>query len=96
MPRRANSPRIEYDKLDALIELVTGRCYLSDEQLEAAWHHHGEQLVRAYAGPPGTRPWCWWRYVAGIEMPATKEAEAERLAELGELSPTELEAVQGR
>ena len=84
MPRRSNSPRIEYDYLGAVIELLTGRCYLSEEQLLAAWVDHGEQLLKAYPGPANTRPWCWWHFVKGEQMPATKEAERERLAELGE------------
>ena len=96
MPRRSNSPRIEYDYLGAVIELLTGRCYLSEEQLLAAWVDHGDQLIRAYPGPVATRPWCWWRYVAGEEMPVTREGEAARLGELGELAEGELEAARGK
>jgi hypothetical protein len=48
-------------------------------------------------GPPGTRPWAYSVFDLGEEKPQDgSDAEAIRLAELGELRPDELAALHER
>lgn len=42
-----------------------------------------------YHAPPGQRPWSWWAWEAGEEMPATPAAQRSRLKALGVLAPWE-------
>jgi hypothetical protein len=80
---------------------------LADADLELGWRYYGGQIMREDVGPAGTRPWGWWRFVAGEERPRriwnpeTRRsegiaAEAVRLAELGELRDDELAALRER
>jgi hypothetical protein len=66
-----------------------------DEVLELIWERDGERLMADHAGRPGWRPWGYWRFVLGEEMPRG-DAEAVRLAELGDLRDEELAALHGR
>jgi hypothetical protein len=76
------------DELDATLELLIGPCVLSEKQLEVAWEAYGEEIMEwRHAG--GSRPWGYWRFVLGEEMPRSKDAERLRLIELGELTDEE-------
>jgi hypothetical protein len=56
-----------------------------------------ERADGRYNGPAGTRPWAWWVFDLGEEMPRGGwAAEAIRLAELGELRDDELAALHER
>jgi hypothetical protein len=62
-----------------------------------AWELHGARLLAGYNGPPGTRPWAYWVFDLGEEKPQGEwDAEALRLAELGELRPDELAELHER
>lgn len=83
---------------DVHLALLIGRVEgdgLSDEDLRLAWHYHRGKLVDEYSGPLGSRPWGWWAFEAGEEMPC-REVEPLRLAELGELRPEEVAALRER
>jgi hypothetical protein len=41
------------------------------------------------ASRQGSRPWGYWRFVLGEEMPQSKDAERLRPIELGELTDEE-------
>ena len=69
---------------------------LTVDQLEVAWELERERMLREYRGPAGTRPWAFWWFNLGEEMPHDWAAEAVRLAELGELRDDELAALRER
>ena len=71
---------------------------LTVEELELAWGFQRERVMSAYSEPAyaGSRPWAWWHFDTGEEMPEGDRAEAVRLAELGELRPDELAALSER
>ena len=94
---RRTSPAFRRDsdvELGMLIGPVQGDG-LSDEDLELGWHYHGARLLEQYVGP-ATRPWGWWAFEAGEPKPDGREAEAVRLAELGELDDEELATLRER
>jgi len=64
-----------------------------DAEAEHAWRESREAML---ADCDGTRPWAWWRYEAGESRPAGLNAETTRLAELGELSVAEKQAIARR
>lgn len=64
-----------------------------DAEAEHAWREHREAML---ADCDGTRPWAWWRYEAGEQRPTGLDAEAIRLAELGELSVAEKQSIARR
>ena len=82
----------------------------TDEELRVGWELYGDEILAGKQGRgPGTRPWGWWRFVAGEEQPRerwvstgkglrghweNKGGETIRLAELGELTPEELAALE--
>jgi len=83
--------------IELLIGPTTFEADPTVEELGVAWELHGARLMADYNGPPGTRPWAWWTFNLGEEMPQGGwDAEAIRLAELGELRPDELAALHER
>jgi hypothetical protein len=92
------------DRLDATIELIIGPCVLSEKQLEVAWEAYGDEITGWQHRADASRPWGYWRFVLGEEMPRPhwnpeahrmeeKHAETIRLAELGELTDEEVAAI---
>ena len=69
---------------------------LTIDQLEVAWEIERERMLRDYRGPAGTRPWAYWWFDLGEEMPDDWGAQAIRLAKLGELTDAELAALRER
>jgi hypothetical protein len=67
-----------------------------DEVLELIWERDGERAHGRPRGPAGRAGGSgYWRFVLGEEMPRG-DAEAVRLAELGDLRDEELAALHGR
>ena len=66
------------------------------EDLELAWELRGDDVMRDYGGPAGTRPWAYWQFDVGEPKPVGWGAEAVRLAELGLLEAAELAAIRER
>jgi hypothetical protein len=92
-----------FNEVDAMLDLIIGPVEggLTEKQLEIAWEAYGEELM-GWRHPDGTRPWGYWRFVLGEEMPRSrwdgesvqdKHAETIRLAELGELRDDEIAAI---
>ena len=59
----------------------------------ALWEVERDRIMDGYGGPPGTRPWAFWKFDLGEEPPRPSDdddyvefraLEAVRLAELGE------------
>jgi len=105
-PRRSAGKRVEFG-FDLHLELTIGPSTHSLEELELGWRCHGNEVMEDYVGPPGTRPWGWWAFEAGEELPRerwnseagrleNRGAETVRLAELGELTDSELAALRER
>jgi hypothetical protein len=73
--------------VDAAVDLLMGPTdapgKLTVDQLEVAWLMERDRVLDEYRGPPGTRPWAYWRFDLGEEKPANWGEEAIRLAELG-------------
>jgi len=68
---------------------------LTDEQLAVAWLVEREVLM-SHPRLPGTRPWGFWRFELGEEMPSRADAQAVRLAELGLLTADEFAGLYER
>lgn len=66
------------------------------KDLALVWELRGDEIVRDYEGPAGTRPWAYWAFDLGEAKPSGWDAEAVRLAELGLLEPSELAALRER
>lgn len=94
MTRIARSATLDHELLFDLLIGSVGE--FTEEELRLGWLYHGRSLMDDYRGPPGTRPWGWWRFEAGEELPAGQDAQARRLAELGELTEYERAALQER
>src|SRR3954468_24974919 len=60
-------------QLDLLMALRIGPVRgdgLSEEDLRIGWEIHGQRIMEGRQGRgPGTRPWGWWRFVAGEQQP---------------------------
>ena len=87
-----------FDLADVVWPLLIGptdRDPFTFEDLEVAWRHHRDELLRRHAGRDGRRPWGWWEFEAGEEQPRGDD-ETVRLAELGELTDAELAALHER
>jgi hypothetical protein len=42
----------------------------TDDELRVGWELYGDEILDDRQGRgPGTRPWGWWRFVAGEEQP---------------------------
>jgi hypothetical protein len=111
--KRRGPGRRGYDRPLTLLETLhllmgapVGRVspFHNDEDMRAAWAAHGHQLLEQHRA--GSRPWSWWRFVAGEDRPSTTWAmsglpfpftpETMRLAELGELTDRELANLVGQ
>jgi hypothetical protein len=67
---------------------------LSDEDLAVAWWVHRDELM-AYDRITATRPWGYWRFEIGEEMPSGGcKVQTLRLAELELLTDDELAALR--
>jgi hypothetical protein len=65
----------------------------TDAELEAGWAAYGDEIMENWkAGGPPSRPWGYWVFELGEEMPAYDD-ETVRLAELGELTDFEVAAL---
>lgn len=84
------------DELDATMELIIGPCVLSEKQLEVAWQAYGDGIMGWQRPADPSRPWGYWRFVLGEEQPRPRAAETIRLAELGELTNSEIAAIAER
>jgi hypothetical protein len=93
MPSRRRS------RADMLLALEIGPTTLdgfTEAQLKRGWTMFRPKLMpRHHYGRP-SRPWGWWVFEAGEDKPRRFDAEALRLAELGELLDDELAAVRER
>ncbi len=80
----------------AIVDLWLGPTDRSGEftadQLRTVWQFQRERIMRPPLAYIGRRPWAWWAFEIGEEMP--REDEAVRLAELGELTDRELAALR--
>jgi hypothetical protein len=65
----------------------------SPEAAKAAWDHHRDELMERRGGQAGTRPWGYWAYERGEELPADRVESVLRLLEAGELSDAEREKI---
>jgi hypothetical protein len=85
----------------ALVEISltigpTPMCEHADDELEAGWALLKEKIM-SNARRDGSRPWAWWRFEAREDPPPMEPgAEEVRLAELGELTDEEVEAIARR
>jgi hypothetical protein len=108
MPRLRNrgyDPRGR-ESVDLLLALRMGPDMyddgFTDDELRVGWGIYGAGILAGKPNRgPGTRPWGWWRFVAGEEQPRERwnpetnhiedrGCETIRLAELGALTPEEL------
>lgn len=67
---------------------------LTLEDLRIGWRYHGDGVCAEHRSC--ARPWGWWQFEAGEEMPLKRDEETLRLAELGELTDAELAALRER
>ncbi len=58
------------------------------EHLAGVWRVHGARIAADHR--PGRRPWGWWMFEAGEEMPAWPDSQPQRLVELGAVGTGEL------
>jgi hypothetical protein len=73
----------------------------TDDDRRAAWYQHRARLMandeaESWMIPP-SRPWAWWKYDRDIDPPHrgdTRYAQMVLLAEMGELSPSEVAKVR--
>jgi hypothetical protein len=63
----------------------------SDRELREGWAWVRDELLAEW--PAGRRPWAWWAFELGEEMPDDRCGEAERLLELDELPAAEMDAL---
>jgi hypothetical protein len=77
--------------VDLFLDLLLGPAgKYTDDQLERAWQIYGEEFAADLGrGEPGQRPWGWWRFVVGVEEPATCIERVLLLAERGLLTDEE-------
>jgi len=96
MPRPVNrqlSPEVSDGRYDLELEIGAVEGGATREELEVAWRIRRQELMER-SRLPGTRPWGFWVFELGEELPRdTHYAEAVRLAELGELDPDERAAI---
>jgi hypothetical protein len=64
-PRDARLIALDANQTLALLIGPTEGDGLSDDDLQLGWRLHGAGLMEDHAAPAGTRPWGWWRFVAG-------------------------------
>ena len=68
MARLTNPAVVELD-IEMLLALLIGPASedaFTDDELEAAWRYHRDDLTgRAVYRLPGCRPWAWWEFEAG-------------------------------
>jgi hypothetical protein len=103
MPRRRLRPetRARFDPelgVDMTIDLLIGPTTFEADLPLRSWPWPGSCTVRGcWPATTGTRPWAYWVFDLGEEKPQGEwDAEALRLAELGELRPDELAALHER
>jgi hypothetical protein len=75
------------------LDLIMGPTEFTEEQLELAWEAYGEDLRVFNPSRPGTRPWAYWKFEVGEDLP---DNEPVRLAELGLLRDDEVAAISER
>ena len=78
------------------LELVIGPCEADGDELEVAWGLLGEVIMSGPDGRhDGRRPWAWWAFEAREAQPERGD-EPVRLAQLGELTVSELAGLRER
>ncbi len=88
--RGATRATLPPDDFNVTLELVGGPDEHTEEELRLAWEAYGGVVT---LNCPGTRPWGWWRFEVGEDLP---ENEPVRLAELGLLGDDEIAAIAER
>jgi hypothetical protein len=82
--------------IGVVIDLIMGPTEgeLTEDELELAWEAFGREDLRVFnPGCPGTRPWAYWKFELGEDLP---DNEPVRLAELGLLRVDEIAAIAER
>ena len=92
-----------YDReAGAVIDLMMGPTdapgELTIDQLETAWEFERREVMESCRRNPnpGWRPWAFWQFELREPKPDGRVAEGVRLAELSELWPEELAALEQR
>ncbi len=76
------------------LELMIGQTEADLDELEVAWELLRDAIMSGPQGRrDGRRPWAWWHFDAGEEMPERGD-EPVRLAQLGELTREEFAALR--
>ena len=78
---------------EEFMELVGGPVgeseFASDQDREATWHRHREQLMERRGSRAGDRPWGYWVYEVGGLVDAGRLEQVLLLQDRGELSEEE-------
>ena len=92
MTRIVRGATVPPDDFRVTLALIGGPAAseFTEEELRLAWEAYGEDITLR---SPGTRPWAWWRFELGEDLP---DNEPVRLAELGLLRDDEIAAIVER
>jgi hypothetical protein len=90
------------ERLDIYLDLIMGpHGRFTEDQLRIAWEVERDNFRKESRAHPGRRYWGYWKFECGEDPPSEHDLqlpwpEAIRLAELGDLHPDEIAALQER